>query len=326
VKISEKKQLSGSLVSVGIPVYNGEKYIGEALDSMLNQTYTDWECNVVNNASTDNTENIVKKYAEKDKRIKLHNYKEFAHIVNNWNRTVLHISDKAKYFKILQADDWLDPRYLEEMVSVMEKYPTIGMCSSYRIDDTRVKCDGLNINDGQFYNGKEMLMRHIRQEIDITGSATTVLFKVEYLKKLPEYPVIHDPKDFHCDTQLAFDMMSVSDVGFVFQVLSYTRWHPDAYTSNTCVLYNTFLNAREIRLHKLRNIDPSIEKEYRIHRIKYAFFLYTRWLKRDKKCLKWHKDHERRPLTFVEYLKAFLNYNILSRQLVKIPKKLKRSK
>ncbi len=322
--ISEKKKVSDSLVSVGIPVYNGEKYIGEALDSMLNQTYQNWECNVVNNASKDNTENIVKKYAEKDKRFKLHNYSEFLPIVDNWNRTVLHISENAKYYKILQADDWLDSLYLEEMVSVMEKHPTIGLCSSYRIDGTVVNCDGLDINDGQFYNGKEMLLRHVRQEIDITGSATTLLFKVEYLKKLPQYPEINDPKDFHCDTQLAFDMMSISDVGFVFKVLSYTRWHPDAYTSNTCVLFNTFLNGRELRLYKVRNLDPEIEKEYKIHRIKYAFFLYNRWLRGDKKCLKWHKDHERRPLTFGEYLKAFLNYNILSRQLAKIPLKIKK--
>lgn len=324
--ISEKKQIPNALVSVGVPVYNGEKYISEALDSMLNQTYLNWECNIINNASTDNTESIVRKYVSKDKRFKLHNYSEFFPIVDNWNRTVLHISENAKYFKILQADDWLDWRYLEEMVSVMEKYPTIGMCSSYRIDDTKIKCDGLNINDGQFYNGKEMLMRHINEEIDITGSATTILFKVEYLKKLPQYPEINDPKDFHCDTQLAFDMMSISDVGFVFQVLSYTRWHPDAYTSNTCVLYNTFLNAREIRLYKLRNLDPYVEKEYRRHRIKYAFYLYSKRLRGDKKCLKWHKEYERRPITLSEYLKAFLRYNILSRQLAKIPQKLKKSK
>ncbi len=324
--ISEKKQLSDGLVSVGVPVYNGEKYIAEALDSMLNQTYRNWECNIVNNASTDNTENIVKKYVNKDKRFILHNYSEFFPLVDNWNRTVLHISENAKYFKILQADDWLYSQYLEEMVSVMEKYPTIGMCSSYRIDDTRIKCDGLNINDGQFYNGKEMLMKHIKQEIDITGSGTTVLFKVEYLKKLPQFPEIHDPKDFHCDTQLAFEIMSISDIGFVFKVLSYTRWHPDAYTSNTCVLYNTFYNGREIRLHKFRNLDPVIEKEYKIHRIKYAFYLYNKWLQGNKKCIKWHKEHEIRHITFREYLTAFLRYNILSRQLAKIPRKLIKSK
>jgi glycosyltransferase involved in cell wall biosynthesis len=322
--ISEKKQLSDNLVSVGVPVYNGEKYIGEALNSMLNQTYKNWECNIINNASTDNTEEIVKKYVNKDKRFKLYNYSEYFHIVDNWNRTVNHISENAKYYKILQADDWLDSRYLEEMVSVMEKYPTIGICSSYRIDNNKVKCDGLDINDGQFYQGKELLMRHIRQEIDISGSATTVLFKIEYLKKLPQYPEIHDPKDFHCDTQLVFDMMSISDVGFVFKVLSYTRWHPDAYTSNTCVLYNTFLNGREIRLYKLRDLDPAIEIEYKNHRLRYAYYLFIKWLKRDKKCLKWHKEHQIRPITFSEYLKAFLKYNILFRQFFKIPQKLKR--
>ena len=323
---SEKKQLPDSLVSVGIPVYNGEKYLAEALDSVMNQTYRNWECNIVNNASKDNTEKIAREYVRKDKRFKLHNYSEFLPIVGNWNRTVLHISEDAKYFKILQADDWLDAQFLEKMVAVMEKYPTIGMCSSYRIDDTRIKCDGLSTNDGQFYKGRELLMRHIKQEVDITGSATTVLFKVEYLKKLPRYPEIHDPDDFHCDTQLAFEMMEISDVGFVFQVLSYTRWHPDAYTSNTCVLYNTFYNGREIRLHRFRNMDPVVEKEYRKHRIRYAKFLFNRKLTGDKKCVKWHRERLKRPITFSEYLTAILKYNILSNQLAKIPRKLKRSK
>lgn len=324
--MSDKKQLSDGLVSVGVPVYNGEKYIGEALDSMLNQTYQNWECNIVNNASTDNTEKIVNEYVNKDKRFKLHNYSEFLPIVDNWNRTVLHISENAKYYKILQADDWLYSRFLEEMVSVMEKYPTIGICSSYRIDHTKIRCDGLDINDGQFYNGKEMLMRHIYQEVDITGSATTVLFQVKYLKKLPQYPEINDPRDFHCDTQLAFDMMSISDVGFVFQVLSYTRWHPDAYTSNTCVLYNTFLNSREIRLYKLKKIDPAIEEEYKKHRIHYAYNLIRNYVRRDKDSLKWHKDHQLRPITFREYLKALLRYNIISRQFTKITRKFKKRK
>lgn len=321
--MSQAKQTNiQGLVSIGVPVYNGEKYLAEALDSILNQTYQNWECNIINNCSTDNTEKIAREYVLKDNRFKLFTYKEFFPIVQNWNRTVLHISENARYYKILQADDWIDNAFLEKMVGVMEEFPSVGVCSSYRIDGRAIKCDGLDINDGQFYNGKEMLFKHLREEIDISGSATTVLFKVEQLKKLPQYPEIHDVNDFHCDTQLVFDMMNISDVGFVFQVLSYTRWHPDAYTSQICVVCNTFYNGREIRLFKFKHLDPVLETEYKIHRRLYAYYITQRFLKRDKKCVKWHLDHLQRPFTFYDYLGAFLRYNIISRQFPKILKKL----
>ncbi len=312
------------MVSIGVPVYNGEKYLAQALESVLNQTYQNWECNIVNNCSTDDTEKIAQEFVAKDSRFRLHNYKEFFPIVQNWNRTVLHISENARYFKILQADDWIDSAFLEEMVKVMENYPSVGVCSSYRIDGKVIKCDGLDINDGQFYNGKEMLFRHLREEVDISGSATTVLFRTDYLKNLPQYPQIHDINDFHCDTQLVFDMMNIADVGFVFKVLSYTRWHPDAYTSQICVVCNTFYNGKEIRLFKYRHLDPLLEKDYKRHRMMYAYYLITKYFKRDRKCLKWHLDHLQRPFTFNEYVGAFLRLNFISRQFPKIINKLSR--
>ena len=311
-----------SLVSIGVPVYNGEKYLAQALDSVLNQTYQNWECNIINNCSKDNTEKIAQEYVLKDKRFKLFTYKEFFPIVQNWNRTVLHISEQARYYKILQADDWIDNAFLEEMVGVMEKYPSVGVCSSYRIDGRTIKCDGLDINDGQFYNGKEMLFKHLREEVDISGSATTVLFRFEMLKKLPQYPDLHDINDFHCDTQLVFDMMNISDVGFVFKVLSYTRWHPDAFTSQICVVCNTFYNGKEIRLFKYKYLDPMLETDYKKHRQMYAYYIIQRFLKGDKKCTKWHLDHLQRPFKFNEYIGAFLRQNIISRQFQKILNKL----
>ena len=309
------------LVSIGVPVYNGEKFLAQALDSVLNQTYQNWECNIINNSSTDGTEKIAQEYVSKDSRFRLFTYKEFFPIVQNWNRTVLHISENARYYKILQADDWIDSMFLEEMIRVMEKHPTVGVCSSYRIDGRTIKCDGLDINDGQFYNGKDMLFKHLKEEVDVSGSATTVLFKVDFLKKLPQYPEIHDVNDFHCDTQLVFDMMSISDLGFVFKVLSYTRWHPDAYTSQICVVCNTFYNGREIRLFKYKHLDPMLEKDYKKHRQDYAFYIIQHYLKRDKRCVRWHLDRLQRPFTFSEYLGAFLQQNIFSRQFSKISKK-----
>jgi glycosyltransferase involved in cell wall biosynthesis len=316
--------MSLPLVSIVIPVYNGEKYISEALESIIHQSYTNWECHVINNASTDRTPDIVSAFCVKDTRVFLHNYQQFMQIVDNWNRTVLHVSDQAKYFKLLQADDWIDSAFLDEMVSVMEKYPSAGMCSSYRIDGTVVNCDGLDYYQGQFYSGKEMLDMHIKEKIDITGSISTLMFRVDDLKKLPDYPEIFDRTDFHCDTQLAFDIMRVSDVGFVFKVLSYTRWHPEAFTSSTCVIYQTFFNGRERRLFKHKDLNADALRIYRMHRYHYGYFLLKRWMKNDKKALEWHKDRLLRKFTFREYMMAIWYFNPVNYRFFTLLKKFKR--
>jgi glycosyltransferase involved in cell wall biosynthesis len=317
------ENINKPLVAIGIPVYNGEKFIAEALESIIRQTYPYWECHIINNASTDSTEEIVRRYADHDSRIILHRYESFYPIVDNWNRVALHIPENALYFKLLQADDWIEETFLEEMVAVMEKHPSVGICSSYRIDGKVVNCDGLDYYQGQFHNGPEMLMKHFDEEIDITGSISTLLFRVSSLQKLPKFPDIFDPADFHCDTQLAFDMMSISDVGFVFKVLSYTRWHPEAYTSSTCVVYNTFLNGREIRLNKFKNLNPSINKLYLHHRYHYAYFLIKKRLRADSKCLRWHNERISRKFTTLEYLKALWYFNPLNYRLFRLIKKLK---
>lgn len=316
------KNSSNNLVSIGVPVYNGETFLAEALESIQKQTYENWECNIVNNASTDRTPEIAREFVKKDSRFKLHNYDDFVQIVINWNRTLLHISPEAEYYKIVQADDLIDPLHLEEMVRVMDKHPTTGMCSSYRIDGKDVNCDGLDIFEGEFYKGKEMLIRHLNREIDITGSMTTLLFRIKYLKQLPGYPAVLDEDDFHCDHQLAFDVMNISDVGFAFKILSYTRWHEEAYTSRFCVKYNTFINSQEINLYKFRNLDPKFEKDYKRTRFKYAYFLLIKKLRGDKKAVEWHNKFLKRKITFKEYLSSLLLLNIFSRQIDKVLKKL----
>ncbi len=59
------------LVSIGVPAYNGGKYLEECLDSILNQTYTNWECVISNNFSNDDTPRIAEKYVQSDSRFKL---------------------------------------------------------------------------------------------------------------------------------------------------------------------------------------------------------------------------------------------------------------
>ena len=124
---------SKPLVSVGVPVYNGATYLSECLESILNQTYSNWECLVINNKSTDETPLIAKKFEEKDCRFKIIDNEEFVDMTTNFNLSFKYISEKAKYFKVVCADDWIFPDFIEKMVGVMEEHPNAGICASYRI-------------------------------------------------------------------------------------------------------------------------------------------------------------------------------------------------
>ncbi len=110
------------MVSVIIPCYNQEKYIAEALESVWNQTYNNWECLVVNDGSTDSSVNIINKYTRKDKRFKL---------INQENKGVAaarnHGFQKASgsYIQFLDADDLLLPDKLEKHVDFLINHPDV---------------------------------------------------------------------------------------------------------------------------------------------------------------------------------------------------------
>lgn len=116
------------LVSIGLPAYNGERYLGEALDSLLSQTLADLEIVVSDNASTDATASIVRAYAERDARVKYHRNPSNVGAICNFNRTFELAA--GKYFKWHACDDLCAPTYLEKCVATLEEDPSAVLCQS----------------------------------------------------------------------------------------------------------------------------------------------------------------------------------------------------
>ena len=106
------------LVSVGLPVYNGEQYLAESIDSVLNQTFTDLELIISDNASTDDTERICREYAAKDDRVRYIRNDTNVGAAKNYNKLV--DMARGKYFKWTAADDVCAPTFLEHCVEVLE--------------------------------------------------------------------------------------------------------------------------------------------------------------------------------------------------------------
>jgi glycosyltransferase involved in cell wall biosynthesis len=119
------------LVSIIVPVFNGEKYLRESLDSIVNQTYRNIEILVMDDASTDSTPEIIASYGERIKHIRQSRNKG---IYSNANDGI-EIS-QGKYIAIYHADDIYDPRIVEREVEYLENYPEVGavFCKDIFVD------------------------------------------------------------------------------------------------------------------------------------------------------------------------------------------------
>jgi glycosyltransferase involved in cell wall biosynthesis len=113
-------------VSVAIPVFNGDNYLAEALDSILAQTYRDFEIVISDNGSSDDTENICRRYAEQDSRVRY-----FRHDVNqgaSWNFRRAVALASGEYFVFLAHDDKWAPEFLEKCVAILDTKPEVVLC------------------------------------------------------------------------------------------------------------------------------------------------------------------------------------------------------
>jgi glycosyltransferase involved in cell wall biosynthesis len=113
-------------VSLGMPVYNGEAFLAETLDSILLQTYPDFEVIISDNASTDSTREICESYAARDSRVHYDRNDTNIGAARNYNR-VFELS-AGEYFKWTPYDDCYAPRYLESCVEVLEREADVVLC------------------------------------------------------------------------------------------------------------------------------------------------------------------------------------------------------
>lgn len=115
-------------VSIGMPVYNGEKFIGKALDSLLRQTFTDFELIISDNASTDGTEGICRHYVAKDSRIRY--CRQSQNKGGSWNFNFVLHEAQCDYFMWAACDDSWDKNFIKDCVNFMDNHTDIGIVFS----------------------------------------------------------------------------------------------------------------------------------------------------------------------------------------------------
>jgi glycosyltransferase involved in cell wall biosynthesis len=114
------------IVTIGLPVYNSERYLQQSLESLLAQTCRDFVLVISDNASTDSTPDICQRYARADSRIRYHRNAVNIGNPRNFNR-VFELTE-TPYLKWSTADDFWAPSFLEKALEVMERDPGVALC------------------------------------------------------------------------------------------------------------------------------------------------------------------------------------------------------
>ena len=214
-------------VSIGMPVYNGEKYIRNALDSILGQTFTNFELIISDNASTDKTSEICLDYASKDSRISYYRNEKNIGAPKNYNR-VFDLSS-GEYFKWAAYDDVLAPEFLRKCINVLDKDNSfIGChCKTGRIDQ--------NGNFLGYYNkgllGKIDSPKPYERFRDLMGLYyTTTPFHGVYRTKSFARSQLHGSY-IGADRNLIAELSLMGKIFQIPECLFYWREHPSSYTS-----------------------------------------------------------------------------------------------
>ncbi len=140
------------LVSIIIPTFNRSHLISETLDSVLAQTYQNWECIIVDDGSTDNTDEVVGAYVKKDPRIQFHKRPNTHKPGGNGARNYGFEVSKGEYLQWFDDDDIMLKKFLDEKINVFTEELAMVICSGYYWDEeNKIKNKiGLNIESNLF--------------------------------------------------------------------------------------------------------------------------------------------------------------------------------
>jgi glycosyltransferase involved in cell wall biosynthesis len=209
------------LVTVVTVVYNGEPFLAECIESVMRQTYSNWEYRIIDNCSTDRTPEIAQAFASVDSRILYDRREDFVGVFASHNRGADAIGQEAAYVKFIEADDWLFPDCIERMVALAESEPTVGVVGSYRLNGTHV--DLVNLPYTQSVeDGGTIVARSLVSPSLLIGSPTALLLRADLVRSRRPF---YDESFRHADAEAGYWVLMRSNYGHVHQVLTYNRVH-----------------------------------------------------------------------------------------------------
>ena len=211
-------------VSIVIPLYNCESHIGETIESVLAQTFKDFELVVVDDLSTDRSAAIAEAFD--DPRIRLIRNPDRQGFAGNWNRCLAMM--RGTYCKLLPHDDPLEPTCLEEQVRVLEAHPDVELvhCARNIIDPAgRILARrGPREKEG-IRDGASSLKKIVRSGTNPIGEPAAVMFRYHTMKRIG---LFSDEDMYSIDIDYWSRLLNEGDRYYIDKVLSSFRVWPDS--------------------------------------------------------------------------------------------------
>jgi glycosyltransferase involved in cell wall biosynthesis len=265
--------MTGPLINICIPTYNGEEYITQCIQSALGQTYTNIEILFVDDCSTDNTLGIIESFAKTDNRIKLVRNEKNLGLVANWNKCI--DIAKGEWIKFLFQDDYLDIDCIEVMlqgVSPNDKLITSGRrlifdpglyeaTKKYSINET-LSFERLGINAQKPVSiSPEKISSLVVSNLcmNFIGEPTVVMFRKEVTK---EVGLFNNDLYQICDLEYFLRIGTKYGVKYIPKPLSYFRVHRKSTSSSHM----------KDKLFTLAHIDPVVNSHQLLYSPRFASF------------------------------------------------------
>ena len=228
------------LVSVVVPNYNHEKYLPQRIESILNQTFTDFELIILDDCSADNSLEVIGKYAAADARIRvLANSKNSGSVFKQWKKGVAEA--RGQYLWVAESDDYAAPDFLDKLLAIIEPQPTVALAyaDSVIVDATGQPSGYMSTWKNERYrtarwnsyfcnSGQDELAFCLADNCTI-NNASAVLFRKDFLARPG---LVDDSLRFAGDWMVYIKLASEHAIAYIPNRLNYYRDHAANVSKN----------------------------------------------------------------------------------------------
>lgn len=220
-------EVTEPLVSVLMTAYNREKYIAEAIESVLDSTYTNFELIIVDDGSTDDTVLIAQKYLEKDRRIRLYVNEKKLNQFPNRNRAISYAI--GEYIVTVDSDDTIFANGISNIVKTMLQFPS----SSFGMYFANEKKDSFLLS------GKEAIRKHFFEAPFLIMGPGATIIRRSFLLSINMYPVKYEAAG---DMYFNLKGCSYSSIVLIpYQFMNYRRHSEQEVNNHYSYIYNNYL-------------------------------------------------------------------------------------
>jgi glycosyltransferase involved in cell wall biosynthesis len=260
-------------LTIGMPVYNGELFIKKAIESILAQTFTDFELIISNNSSTDSTEEICQEFIDRDNRIQIHTQKKNIGIHRNFN--FLLSKAKGEYFAWAAVDDYLDNDFMGKNLKILESnksvVSSVGKIIPYGVDSLDI--DSTLVDTSVFPKFLKNFVKSGRRKkmIDTSSVSGNMNYKIrtffEITKSLGRWYGVHRTEQLKkCIIEKPFINVEVS---VFLNLLRLGDFHEES--STTLYEFDEGISSRGI-------INMAKYSGHNLFETLFPFYPFTKWV------------------------------------------------